>query len=259
MRAGVFQSNGQGLTPDQRIDKLAEVLQQQSLDLVVCPELFLSGYNVGEALLDYAEPSDGPMAVKIAQLARSTQTAIVYGYPEILGEQLFNAANCFSAAGEWLATHRKLCLPPGFETDYFEAGNRATVFELSGLHCGMLVCYDVEFPESVRALSAAGAQLIIVPTALGEQWGNVALQLIPTRAFENGVWLLYANHAGAENGMRYFGGSCIVAPNGSDAARAGSDETLISTDVNAQAVIDAQLRLPYLREYRRIVVRLNGD
>jgi predicted amidohydrolase len=92
----------------------------------------------------------------------------------------------------------------------------------------------------------AGAQIVAVPTALAAQWHNVAYQLIPTRAFENGVWLLYANHAGEEFGQRYLGASCIIAPDGKDAARAGDEETLISARIDLEAVTNAQKRLPYL-------------
>ena len=259
MQAAVYQSDGSNLSPQQRLNVLSAVLQEySSLDLIVCPELFLSGYNAGENLPVYAEAENGPMAGKIAQLAQKTQTAIVYGYPERDGDTLYNAANCFSTNGQLLAKHRKLLLPPGFESEYFTTGQGFTLFEVAGLRCGMIICYDVEYPESVRALTAAGAQVIIVPTALGEQWGCVANQLIPTRAFENGVWIIYANHAGCENGIQYLGASCIAAPDGSDAARAGSGEQVIYAELNAESVTAAQSRLPYIARYQEMLEQLKN-
>ena len=74
------------------------------------------------------------------------------------------------------------------------------------------------------------------------------LLLIPTRAFENGLWLLYANYAGEENGFSYLGGSCIVAPDGRDAARAGDHEKLITARIDLQEVKAARQRLPYLED-----------
>jgi predicted amidohydrolase len=96
-------------------------------------------------------------------------------------------------------------------------------------------------------MALAGAQLVIVPTALASQWGVVSEKLIPTRAFENGVWVAYANHAGQENGLSYYGGSCIVTPEGIDAARADSTECVIQAKLDLDSVLAAQERLPYLQ------------
>jgi predicted amidohydrolase len=254
VRAGVFQCAGGGLTPTQRLERLAAALEREPPDLVVCPELFMSGYNVGDSLTALAEPRGGAFARQVAALARSSGSAIVYGYPERDGARLYNSAACIDPAGKVIANHRKLRLPPGFEPDYFAAGGGLTLFEVKGVRCSILVCYDAEHPEAVRAAAEAGAQAVLVPTALVEDWSSVAFQMMPTRAFENGIWLVYANHAGTENGSRYLGASCIVAPDGKDAARAGAGEELISADLDPQAVTAAQARLPYLqgiREMRR--------
>jgi predicted amidohydrolase len=248
MRAGIFQCAGGGLTPAGRILQLERSLDGESLDLVVCPELFVSGYHVSNALRKHAEPQNGSFGQRIADVARTTNTAIVYGYPEQDGDQIYNAAACIDANGQLTANHRKLLLPPGFELEYFQPGESLTLFDLHGMRCAMLICYDAEYPEAVRACAQAGAEVVIVPTALVDNWGSVAHQLMPTRAFENGVWLLYANHAGEENGYRYLGASCIVAPDGKDAARAGDKQSLISYEINSDPVTSARDRLPYLKE-----------
>ncbi|MCP4878106.1 MAG: hypothetical protein GY896_21850 [Gammaproteobacteria bacterium] len=79
----------------------------------------------------------------------------------------------------------------------------------------------------------------------------VASQVVPTRAFENGVWLAYANHAGHENSFNYLGASKIVAPDGRIEAEAGAEEALITASIDTQRVRAAQQRLPYLRDYKR--------
>ena len=266
MKAGVFQCAGGGLTSAQRLDKLAEQLAQQSLDLLVCPELFLSGYAVGDALPEMAESLgdragegifDGPFAGAVSELARQYNTAIVYGYPERDGDALYNSAACIGADGKLVANHRKLLLPPGFEAEYFTNGSGLTLFELGGLRCAILICYDAEFPEMVRAAAQAGAQVVIVPTALNDAWAVVAEQVMPVRAFENGVWLLYANHAGTEGEISYLGGSCIAAPDGSDAARAGSEECVIAAELDAEQVQVSQARLPYLEGVQQLSGKLN--
>ena len=252
MRAGIFQCAGGGLDPDQRLLLLKQALREHPLDLVVCPELFLSGYNAGASIIEFAEPVDGPFIKKISGLAEDNNVAIVFGYPEKKGKRLYNAAACIDARGQMIANHRKLLLPPGFEIDYFTAGETLTLFELHGMRFAILICYDAEFPEAVRACAEAGAEAVVVPTALADNWGCVAHNLMPTRAFENGVWLLYANHAGEENGLRYLGGSCIVAPDGSDNARAGDKQTLIHCEINTDSVVQARARLPYLHDVTQL-------
>jgi predicted amidohydrolase len=256
MQVGVYQSALAGFTPGERLNKLEATIADAGLDLVVCPELFVSGYNVGNEINDLAESIDGLSAGRITQIAKATQTAIICGYPEKQNGRTYNSALCVDTQGELIANHRKLLLPPGFEGDYFEPGDQTTLFELGGLKCALLICYDVEYPESVRAVAEMGAQLVIVPTALGADWGIVADKLIPTRAFENGVWLAYANHAGIENELSYYGGSCIVAPNGSDAARAGVAESLITANVDVESVQRAQARLPYLHGVKQLRSKL---
>jgi len=246
MRAGIFQCAGGGLTPVQRLDKLAAALGSARLDLIVCPELFMSGYNVGESINTYAEAVDGPFAGRVADLARASGAAIVYGYPEKAGDTIYNSAACFGPTGELIANHRKLVLPPGFEAQHFGHGNDLNVFELGGVRCAILVCYDAEHPETVRAAAEAGAQVVIVPTALVDAWDVVAFHMMPSRAFENGIWLLYANHGGTEEGARYLGASCIVGPDGNVAARAGEAEELICADLDIDRVAAAQARMPYL-------------
>jgi predicted amidohydrolase len=257
VRVGVFQSAAGNFTPDQRLERLAAAIGRKPMDLVVCPELFASGYHVGSQIGMRAQTADGIFSRKVAELARSSATAIIYGHPERDGEKLYNAVSCIDRRGQRRATRRKLLLPPGFERKVFSPGNEGvSIFDLEGVRCAILICYEAEFPEAVRAVANAGAELVAVPTALGAQWHSVAHQLIPTRAFENGIWLLYANHAGEENGLRYLGASCIVAPDGRDVARAGSEEELISTHIDLTEIEVAQKRLPYLEDLSELSSKL---
>ena len=256
MRAAIYQSALAGLTPAERIDRLAAAIGGADADLILAPELFLSGYAVGDALRKNAEPADGPSASRIANLARSHRKAVVYGFPEREGTEVYNAALVIGPDGAALAHHRKLAIPPGFELDYFTPGSGLTLFAFGGLKFGLLICYDSEFPEAVRATAEAGAEAILVPTALGAQWSVVAEKVIPARAFENGIYMLYANHAGREGDVTFLGSSCIVGPDGRDLARAGAEEAIIASDLDGAAVERAQNRLPYFRDLRQLRTRL---
>ncbi|WP_272007646.1 carbon-nitrogen hydrolase family protein [Roseovarius sp. ZX-A-9] len=253
-RLGVAQSPADLAGPRARMDWLAGVLrdtQGQGIDLLLLPELFLTGYNVGDRIYDWAEPSDGPCAQEIAGMAREFGLAIHYGYAERADGVIYGAAQCFGPDGTRLGGHRKLILPPGFERDHFEPGQGCSVFEYRGIKIGTLICYDAEFPETARHVATMGAELILVPTALGAQWGWVSRTLIPARGFENGVFLAYANQAGTENGMEYLGLSFIAAPNGEELARAGADPEILVADLEIALVGKAQARLPYLKDRQR--------
>jgi len=221
-------------------------------DLVILPELFQCGYNIGEALRDMAEPRHGAFAASVARLARAHGTAIIHGYAEREGGVIYNSALATGRDGRMIGHHRKLVLPPGFEGDHFAPGDGCTLFDLGMFRVAMLICYDVEFPEALRHVAMAGADLVVVPTALGAQWGIVASKLVPTRAFENGVFVAYANHCGQENGLEYYGGSCLVAPDGRDLVRAGAQAGGVSATIDHAEVARAQARLPYHLDRARL-------
>jgi len=254
MRLGVYQCNAAGRTPEARLAVLDRLLTGSRLDLLVCPELFMSGYDAGAAHARLAEtPGTGPFAASIKALSQRHGTAIAYGYPERGDDMLYNAAALVDARGELLANHRKRLPSPGsFEATVFANGSVVTFTVLGGWRLAMLICYEVEFPENLRQAAQGGADLVIVPTALGAEWGVVAEQVVPTRAFENGLWLAYAGHAGTENGTRYYGGSRIVDPRGGVVAEAGQAETVIKAELSHDAVASARSRLPFLRDCARL-------
>lgn len=255
MRIAIAQCPGD-LPPGQaRLGWLETLLAGQEgepPDLVILPELFQSGYNAGAAIRERAEPVGGVFSQAMAGIARRFGVALIYGFAERDGGALFNAAQCFDAGGQPLALHRKLILPPGFEGDHFAPGTQATLFDLHGLKVALLICYDVEFPENLRRMAELGADLVVVPTALGAQWGVVAERVVPTRAFENGMHVAYANYCGSEAGMTYLGRSCVVAPNGQDLVRAGAEPGLFTARISRAAVEQAQARLPYLYDRQRL-------
>lgn len=245
---------GAALEPAARLEWVAQILQDLDADMLVLPELFACGYNVGDALKSRAEAADGPMSVAIGKLAQEHDIAIHYGYVEGADGVLFNSAQCISREGKMLGHHRKLMIPPGFEAAYFATGSETHTFEYRGVRFGMLICYDVEFPEAARRVAAQGVDVILVPTALGADWGWVAQTMVPTRGFENGVYLAYANSAGVENGMAFLGESFIGAPDGEVLVRAGGAAQVIVAQIDPERVSAAQKRLPYLREYQRLAL-----
>ena len=253
MKLGIYQCIAAGKSQDERIAMLAQHLDGTSLDLLVCPELFASGYNVGDDLADLAEPPIGAFGQRIAALTQKHACAIAYGYPERAGDVIYNSAALYDAQGQLLANHRKRLPSPGsFEVETFACGDGVTFADLGAWRVAMITCYEVEFPESLRQAAKGGAQLVVVPTALGADWGVVAEKVIGTRAYENGVYVAYADHAGEENGARYYGGSRIAAPDGSEPAIAGQEDCLIAAQIDRALVEGLQKRLPFLSDCAKL-------
>ncbi len=249
IKAAIYQSEARDDAPSDKLDRLERRLSGAgagAFDLMLCPELFLSGYDVGEKIQRVAEASDGPSLQRLSEMAARHETALAVGYPERRGERLYNAVAVFGKTGERLLDYRKRSLPPGFEGNVFTAGSEPGLFTFMGRRIAVLICYDVEFPELVREAALAGADVILAPTALRAKWTFVARKMIPTRAFENGVFLLYANHAGREGESDYLGESVIVAPDGRTLAVAGRGEEVIADSLDPAATAKARETLPYL-------------
>jgi len=133
INAGIFQYKMLDESPLSRIERLEAKLQKNDvLDLIVCPELFLSGYGSFEKIKEFCEESDGEYAKKISLLAKKYSTAIVYGYPEIDKHNLFNSAQYFDSKGMSLANHRKKMLPPtADESKIFKPGGESSIITIN--------------------------------------------------------------------------------------------------------------------------------
>jgi predicted amidohydrolase len=232
---------------------LDNAVRTADVDLLIFPELFLTGYNIGaDRLRALAEPADGESAQAAAAIARANSTALLYGYPERGDDgRIYNSAILIGRDGERLANFRKLHLFGAMESAVFTAGeDTAVMAEIEGIKLGILICYDVEFPEAVRGLALRGADLVAVPTALMRPYEFVPRMLIPTRAYENSVCVAYANRCGVEGDLVYPGESCIAGPDGAVLARAGEGEALIRAALNPAMFTKARAFNSFLSDRR---------
>ena len=245
MRVGVYQCAAGVVATETRLAELA--VQAEGVDLLICPELFLSGYHAQAPAL--AEPRDGPFGQAVARIAKQAGVAIAYGYPEAAAGRVYNAAALYDRSGALIATHRKRLPSPGsFEDAGFDRGGCATFADLLGWRVAIIICYEVEFPEILRHAARSGAEFVIVPTALGADWGVVAEHLVPTRAYENGLWIAYADHTGVAEGIRFFGGSRVVGPDGKAYAVGGQGAGRITATLDKAEVQRMRARIPFLRD-----------
>ncbi len=231
------------------LSRTARAAAKAGAELLLCPECWLGGYNAAQAGL--AEAVDGPSAAAIAALARETGLAIVYGFAERDGEAVYNSAIAIGPDGARLGLYRKLHLFGDFERGEYVAGSAfMPPFTYRGWKIGLLICYDVEFPEAVRHVALAGAELLLIPTALTPEYGCVPGAIVPARAVENQIYVGYCNHSGEEDGLVYLGGSCLAGPDGQALAAAGRGEALLLADISHETLHEAGKLFPYRRDRR---------
>lgn len=239
----------------QRIAAAAADAAAGGAKLLIVPELAVTGYGAGPAAFaGLASPATGDVAERLGAIARESGIAIVAGFAEQDGRDTFNSALFTDGIGT-NAVYRKSHLYGDYERNAFRPGVPASVMvELGGIRLGMLICYDVEFPENVRRLALAGADLVVVPTALpkGSSGTFIANHMIQVRAFENQVFVAYINHCGADDHFTYAGLSRIAAPDGKLLAEASAEgETLLFAEIRPEDYARSRAENTYLVDLGR--------
>ncbi len=257
LRTALLQSSGQPGDVAANLAVLDEAAGRAAATgagLLIAPELFLTGYAIGDDVPKLAEPADGPSARAVAALAVRHGLAIVYGYPERDTERhgvLYNSARLVGADGTFLANYRKTHLFGCFEQKWFTPGDLTVVqAEVDDVRVGMLICYDVEFPENVRSHALAGTDFLVVPTAQMHPFQFVAESVIPVRAFESQMYVAYVNRTGPEGEFEFVGLSTLAGPDGTARARAGRGEDLVFGEVDPDFLAASRKNNPYLADRR---------
>jgi predicted amidohydrolase len=254
LRVGLAQWRSIPGAPAPNLSTATELIERAAAAgcrLVVMPELWACGYAPATLAADVraaAEPLDGPRGQALAALAGRHSLWLAAGsVPESAAGRIYNTAALYDPNGRLAARHRKFCLyAPGGEPDVFAAGDGPTVCDCSELgRVGLLVCFDGDFPETARALRAAGARLVIEPAAYefaAETWWD---RLYPAHALANGQWWILVNQAGGDAETGCFGRSRVVSPSGgvvAEASRASEgtvpDPELLVVDIPLGAELD---------------------
>jgi 5-aminopentanamidase len=224
MKLALYQGPGLINDPAASFLLLAEKAREakaSGADLLVLPEMFLSGYNIGpENARKHAVTLAGLTPAQA--IARDQNIALAFGYPERVGAEVANSAVLIGPDGEILLNYRKSHLFGELDRAMFKAvGEDFPVARLGGFTIGLLICYDIEFPEPARRLALQGADILLIPTAQMQPYEQVARHVLPARAYENQLYTAYANHSGDDDGLSYVGLSSICGPDGTVLAMAG--------------------------------------
>lgn len=230
--------------PRENLARIDRVVRATPSDLAVFPELFLSGYRVGDRFHHLAlRPSD-PVWSGLLATAREGRTTVVVGAPLVSPErkgELQNVALAFAPDGT-VGVQVKRYLPtfgPFEEGVPFTATDQSRPVPFGTHHLGLSICYDTFFPEVSRALALGGADLLVVVSASPVTSGSLFDKLLPARAVENGLPVVYVNRVGVEDGVVFGGGSGVWDPRGEPVAlHAVADPTLAPEERLLRADID---------------------
>jgi 5-aminopentanamidase len=182
--------------------------------ILLLPELFPSGYDPAIAAADFAEEQDGLTFLTMSKLALKHRIHIAYGYAEDGGAgRRYNSLMLLGPDGKALAHYRKIHLTQG-EKSLFTGGTEIVVAETALGRIGLMICWDLAFPEIARNLTLRGAELLIVPTAWDRPHAGLYRKFASVRALENTVFLATSNHLGRISGVDYFGESLLYGPTG---------------------------------------------
>lgn len=242
-------------------ERLAAGAAAEGADLIVLPEMF-NVFGSADVLAAGAEPLDGPTMQWASSFASKHGAWLVAGSftEQIEGTEKHHNTSClFDPDGDRVAEYRKVHLfdneVPGAayrESETVVPGDAIVVTEAAGHKLGMVVCYDIRFPEIFRAETLAGAELVSMPMAFMERTGRDHLDpLMRARAIENEIFVIVADQLGhAGQNIEFFGHSAIIDPWGTVLARAPERESFVVADLDFAMQAELRGQLPVIKNRR---------
>jgi predicted amidohydrolase len=239
-----------------KIEEIVMKAKSQAAELVIFPELSLTGYVVRDQIYELAEPIPGPSTRIVEKIARKTKMHIVFGMPELSEKThatIYNASVVVGPEG-LIGKYRKMYLPTHSvfeEKRYFRPGYQTAVFDTELGKIGLIICYDIFFPEVSRLTRLEGAQLIICISASPAVRRMFFEALTVARAMENTAFLAYVNLVGIEDGLQFWGGSRLIGPQGKILVKAKYDEEdLVMDEVDYADIRPVEAFVPTLKDLR---------
>ncbi|WP_085993918.1 carbon-nitrogen family hydrolase [Oceanobacillus senegalensis] len=250
MKHAIYQMDIVAGKPEENRNKVEawvkETVKRENPDSVVLPEMWTTAYTLPE-LEQLADKDGEPTSSFLQDLAKTYEINIIGGsFANKKDGAFYNTSIVVNRSGEVVYTYDKAHLVPMLdEPKYLTGGKKkAEVFELDGVKMGIIICYDLRFPELARSLALDGAQILYVvaewPTVRKEHWK--ALQI--ARAIENQFYVVSCNQMGEYDGEDFAGTSMVINPWG-DILKVGSE--------NKEETVVASLSLEKVPQIRKDV------
>lgn len=250
IRAGIIQFDVRLGNVDTNLKKVKQHIRKladRGIKMIVLPEMWSTGF-ANQELARLSETTPGILD-EISRHAKNADTIIVGSLPEKVGGKIFNTAYVIDEKGTIAARYQKVHLfSLTGENRWFHRGKKAIVVPTSAGSVGLLICYDLRFPELCRSLILKGAKIIIVmaqwPDSRAAHWKI----LLAARAIENQAFIVAANRCGEDHNGVYAGHSRIISPYGEVLARAGKKSTSITASIDFSLLDQFRETIPCLQE-----------
>ena len=219
-------------------------------DVLVLPETWNTGFFPKENLSGLCDCDGERVKEEIGTLAAKYRVNIVAGsVSNVRDGKVYNTAMVFDRSGSCIASYDKTHLfTPMGEDDYYTPGDHLCRFSLDGVQCGIIICYDVRFPELTRSLAVEGLDMLFVVS----QWPKVRTShlctLTAARAIENQMFVACCNSCGTAGETVYGGNSAIIDPWGQIIASAGENEATLAGDCDLNVLTDIRNTIPVFRD-----------
>jgi len=237
---------------NRNIEHALEMIEgERGSHIFVLPEFFTTGFCPTE-LRRVAESIPGPTTNLLAEASQRTNSYILGCIVES-GEdgKLRNTTVIVGPDGRLVGRYSKIHLfTPIGEHNFLTPGRNLGLFETERGRFGVMVCYDLRFPELSRALTLKGVEAIFVPAAWPKPRQHQWKTLLQSRAIENQLFVIGANRVGVEGDLQYFGGSAIINPLGEVLEEAGDTEGVISAELDLSSIRAVREEIPCLRDRR---------
>ena len=255
MKVSCLQMNVMLGCPDENFSHaeklICESIKEQP-DVIVLPETWNTGFFPKENLTELCCKDGDTTKLRIGELAKKYKVNIVAGsVSNVRDGNVYNTAFVFDRDGTCIAEYDKTHLfTPMGENDYYTGGDRLCGFTLDGVKCGIIICYDVRFPELTRNLALKGLDILFVVS----QWPKERIlhlrTLTTARAIENQMFVVCCNSCGTADKTVYGGNSAIIDPFGKTIALAEENEEIISATCDMQILSDIRGSIPVFRDRR---------
>lgn len=240
VKIAAVQMNPKLMRKDENLETIVRAVRRavdNEVNLIAFPECSLTGYIFAspEEALPFAETIPGPSTEKLISLCQELKVYVVFGLLEKEGEKIFNAVSFVGPQG-LIGSHRKNHIPLP-ENRFINTGDKPfQVYRTPIGNMGLLICYDVFFPESARVMTLLGADILIWSASWPQGSGQLINSVVRTRAIENRVHIVSSCRFGSEKGFTFAGLSNIVNHRGEVLSLASRDkEEIIYAEVSPTA------------------------
>lgn len=238
--------------PEKNIEKVASWLSTlKDIEIAVLPEMWNTSYKLDQ-LIHIASENGEREITKLSELAKQYQLNIVAGSLAVKVEsKIYNRAIVINKYGDLIHQYDKLHLVPMLdEPNYLTQGNDISIFEIDNVKMGVIICYDLRFPEISRKLALEGIEVLFVVAEWPIERISQFEKLLYARAIENQVYVIAANSIGKCDDTVFGGRSMIINPLGEATSEVIGGEGTIQASVNIEEISNIRSMIPLLTTRR---------